>query len=459
VDADTTPTTTTITAPSETLTFPPGFRWGVATASYQYEGGCDNSQWRAWEKTGHIKSGDVAGSACDWWRNAERDFDLAQQLGLNALRLSVEWSRLEPRPGEWDAAAFARYREMLQGLRGRGIEPMVTLHHFSNPIWFEERGGFLAPSAVDIFARFVGRVIEELGDVCDLWCTINEPNVYSVAGYLIGEWPPGSHGKVRSAYAIQATLARAHAAAYKVIHQRQPNARVGWVQNYNIFAPATTSALDHLVAGAQDAAYNDFFPRAVLTGRAVFPFSVFAGGLRAVHGTCDFIGVNIYYREHVAFDLRYGQELFGRRFRPEGSPRGDPGINNFFGELYPQGILEVARRLAVFGKPIYVTEHGVADRTDRIRPWVIEQGLHSVHTALREGLDVRGYYHWSLVDNFEWAEGWTARFGLAALDLATQERTLRPSGHFYSAVASANALTPAMTRQYVRDPDSDSTTN
>jgi beta-glucosidase len=455
VDAETAPTATT----TETLTFPAGFRWGVATASYQYEGGCENSQWYTWEKAGHIKSGDVAGIACDWWRHAERDFDLAQQLGLNALRLSVEWSRLEPRPGEWDETAFARYREMLQGLRARGIEPMVTLHHFSNPIWFEERGGFLAPSAMDVFARFVGRVIEELGDLCDLWCTINEPNVYSVAGYLIGEWPPGRHGEVRAAFALQATLARAHAAAYEVIHQQQPHARVGWAQNFNIFAPATNSRLDRLVAGAQDAAYNDFFPRAVLTGRAAFPFSIVAGSLRAVRGTCDFVGINLYYREHVSFDLRYGRELFGRRSRPDGAPRGDTSANDFFGELYPQGILDVARRLAVFGKPLYVTEHGVGDRNDRVRPWLIEQGVRSVHAALREGLDLRGYYHWSLVDNFEWAEGWQQRFGLAALDLATQERTLRPSGHFYSAIASANALAPSMIRQFVTDPASTSPTS
>ncbi|HEY1389952.1 MAG TPA: family 1 glycosylhydrolase [Ktedonobacterales bacterium] len=442
---------TIATPDSETLTFPPGFRWGVATASYQYEGDCENSQWRAWEKASGIANGDVAGIACDWWRHAERDFDLAQQLGLNALRLSVEWSRLEPRSGEWDAAAFARYREMLQGLRARGIEPMVTLHHFSNPLWFEEMGAFLAPSALDLFTRFVARVVDELGDLCDLWCTINEPNVYSVVGYLLGIWPPGRTGDARNTYKVQAMLAHAHAAAYRAIHQRQPTARVGWAQNFNILDPATNSPLDRLVAGIQDAAYNDFFPRAVLTGRAVFPLNLFAGNLRDVRGTCDFLGINLYYRERVAFSLRHTGQLFGRRFVPKGVPRGDPGLNDFFGEVYPDGIRRVAERLGVFGKPIYITEHGVADRADRIRPWVIEQGARNVHAAIQKGLDIRGYYHWSLIDNFEWAEGWHSRFGLAALDLATQERALRPSGQFYSAIATANALTPDMARQFVAD--------
>lgn len=450
MDAETTEIATAIA--TDTLTFPPEFRWGVATASYQYEGNCENSQWYAWEQSGHLKSGDSAGIACDWWNNAERDFDLAQQLGLNALRLSLEWSRLEPRPNEWDAAAFARYREMLQGLRARNIEPMVTLHHFSNPIWFEERGAFLAPDAVAIFTRFVARVVDELGDLCDFWCTINEPNVYSVVGYLLGVWPPGQQGNVRAAFTVQATLARAHAAAYHTIHQRQSHARVGWTQNFNLLDPATSSPLDRFIARAQDSAYNDFFPRIVLTGSAPFPFRLFVGNLRAVRGTCDFLGVNIYYRERVAFDLRRPSEFFGRRFTPEGVPRGDTGVNDFFGEVYPASILRVAQRLAAFGKPMYITEHGVADQSDRIRPWVIEQGARNVHAAIQQGLDVRGYYHWSLVDNFEWADGWRMRFGLAALDSATQERTLRPSARFYSAIASANALTPDMVRQYVADP-------
>jgi beta-glucosidase len=328
---------------------------------------------------------------------------------------------------------------------------MITLHHFSNPLWFEEMGAFLAPSALDLFTRFVARVVEELGDLCDLWCTINEPNVYSVVGYLLGIWPPGHKGDARNTFRVQATLARAHAAAYRAIHQRQPTARVGWAQNFNILDPATNSPLDRLVAGIQDAAYNDFFPRAVLTARAVFPLNLFAGNLSDVRGTCDFLGINLYYRERVAFSLRHASQIFGRRFVPKGVPRGDPGLNDFFGEVYPDGIRRVAERLGVFGKPIYITEHGVADRTDRIRPWVVEQGARNVYAAIQQGLDVRGYYHWSLVDNFEWAEGWHSRFGLAALDLTTQERTLRPSGQFYSAIATANALTPEMVRQFVVD--------
>ena len=439
--------------PASPLTFPAGFRWGVATAAHQYEGGNVNNNWYAWERAGHIVTGDTCGLACDWWDHAERDFDFAQQLGLNALRLSVEWSRIEPRPGEWNAPALERYRRMLSGLRERGIEPLVTLHHFTNPLWLEERGAFLDPATVDLFVRYVTRAVEALGDLCDFWCTINEPNIYSAFGYQLGNWPPGRTGDIRAAARVQANMARAHAAAYRAIHRLRPDARVGWSQHYNLLDPADPRApLDRLVAGVQDAVFNDFFPRAVLTGAAVFPLSLLVGNLSEVLGTCDYVGINTYYRDLVAFDPRRPLELFGRRFGRPGSPHGDAGVELITGEIYPAGIARLAARAAAFGKPIYVTENGVADASDRLRPWLLAAAARALHEAISAGHDVRGYYHWSLVDNFEWAEGWKLRFGLAALDVATQKRTPRPSAALYSAIAHANALTPEMLEEYISGP-------
>jgi len=201
----------------------------------------------------------------------------------------------------------------------------------------------------------------------------------------------------------------------------------------------------------QDAGFNDFFPRAVLTGRAAFPFSLFAGDLSAVKGTCDYVGINVYARDLVAFDLRFPTTLFGRRFAAPGAPRGDGGMDSIYGEIYPVGIARVARRVAAFGKPIYVTENGVADATDRLRPWLLASALRAMFDALAGGIDLRGYFHWSLVDNFEWDEGWGTRFGLVALDEKTQQRTMRASGALYSAIAHANALTPDMLLQYAPD--------
>jgi beta-glucosidase len=440
---------------SERLGFPDGFLWGVATAAHQYEGGNTNNQWYAWEQAGHIHTGEHASDACDWWRDegegghAEHDFDRAAAMGLNALRLSVEWSRVEPRPGEWDDAALARYRRMLRALRDRGIEPMVTLHHFTDPLWFAERGAFLAPDAVQTFTRYATHAAEALGDLCDLWCTINEPNVYAVIGYHVGIFPPGKQGDMRSALRVLGALARAHAAVYRAIHRLQPQARVGWAQNYEIFDPARSrSPLDRLSAAVLDAGYNDVFPRAVRSGDAALPFRRAVGNLRTVRDTADYLGINLYYRDLVRFDPRNPRELFARRSVAPGAPRSDQPAAGSWGEVYPQAIARVARRLAPLRKPIYVTESGVADHDDHLRPWLLATAIRAMYDVLAEGIDLRGYFHWSLVDNFEWAEGWSTRFGLVALDPVTQERTPRPSAELYAQLARANALTPAMLRPF-----------
>ena len=377
------------------LAFPEGFLWGVATSSHQYEGNNTNNQWHQWEQSGHIRTGEQAGLACDWWEHAERDFDLAQKMGLNALRLSLEWSRIEPRPGEWDTHALARYRQMLVGLRERGIEPLVTLHHFTNPLWLEARGAFLAADAAALFARYTTKVAETLGDLCDFWCTINEPNVYAIVGYQLGDFPPGRHGAIALVVRALANLARAHAAAYRAIHAVQPGARVGWAQNYNVFDAANPKAtLDRWVTRTQDSIFNELFPDAVGFGRMRFPAGLLAGNLRAVRGTCDYVGINVYYRDLVRFDLTNPLEVFGRRSVPPDAPRGDPGLDAPGGAIYPQGIARMAQRAAALGKPIYVTESGVADATDRLRPWVIAQAVRAAHAARAEGVDLRGYFHW-----------------------------------------------------------------
>jgi beta-glucosidase len=172
------------------LKFPDGFLWGAATAAHQNEGMNVNNDFWAWEQAGnHTADGTVSGLACDWWNRAEEDFDRAAALGLNTLRLSVEWSRVEPEPGRWNAAALGRYRDMLQGLSRRGLKPMVTLHHFTNPRWLSERGGWLLPEVVPAFARYAAYVVSVLGDLCDTWCTLNEPGIYAAFAYILGRWP------------------------------------------------------------------------------------------------------------------------------------------------------------------------------------------------------------------------------------------------------------------------------
>jgi beta-glucosidase len=435
------------------LGFPPGFLWGVSTASHQVEGNTDN-QWSAWERAGKIKSGDASGLACDWWHNAERDFDLARQLGLNALRLSLEWSRIEPQPGQWDQRALDRYRQMLSGLHARGLRPLVCLHHFTHPVWLEQAGGFLSPTAAQRFEAFAARVVEALGDLCQTWLTFNEPNVYAGLGYVVGEFPPGRKRDLPAAVHVLARMGEAHARAYHAIHALQPSAQVGFAHNYLVLQSAgRIPLLDAWVASLQSRLFNDAFPHLLQHGQLPLPFGLLDARLPAsLRGALDFIGLNVYSRMRVAFDPRYPGSLFGRDFVPKDAPQGDPCVEAPYGEAYPGAIAQAIRAAAGLKKPIYIVENGVPDASDRIRPWLLVNALRELHGALAEGHDVRGYFHWTLTDNFEWTQGWRLRFGLIELDPATQQRSLRPSATLYSNIVRANSVPRELLTRYSSPP-------
>ena len=425
--------------PETTIRFPPHFRWGVATAAHQVEGNNDNNDWWDWEQQpGRIKDGSRSGLACNWWADAEEDLDRAAGMGLNALRLSVEWSRIEPRPGEFSAQALERYAQILRGLRERGLEPMVTLHHFTSPRWLAERGGWENPETVGLFARFTGRVVEALGPYCDLWCTVNEPNVYAYSGYMEGHFPPGKSDFGMAMHVLRQML-RGHAAAYREIHRLQPQARVGLAHNMRVFDPLRSlSPLDRLAAWLPARAFNETILNALARGRWTLPLG--RGSAREVQGTLDWIGLNYYTRDHIAFDRRRWQSLFARQMHAPDVEL----LDGNYGEFYPPGMYRFLVRLSRMGLPIYVTENGIPDDDDDQRPRYIVTHLQQVARAIRDGAPVRGYYHWTLVDNFEWAEGWTLRFGLIALNVETQERTPRKSAGLYAAIARSGTLTPEM---------------
>jgi beta-glucosidase len=420
--------------------FPPGFLWGTATAAHQVEGQNTNNQWWEWEQQpGHIWRGDRSADACGWWRNAEADFDRAAALGQNAHRMSIEWSRIEPREGVFDDAALGRYREMLQALRARGMTPMVTLHHFTNPLWLEAQGGWLNPATPQRFARFAARAVAALGDLCDLWCTINEPLIYATQSFLLGLFPPG-RASIDQTMRVAATMLRGHVAAAAAIRGVNPALRIGIVHHVRLFDPATPAARDVAVAANWDYLFNGIILNALRTGRILPPL----GSGRVLPGlreSCDFFGLNYYTRERVAFDPRAPGLLFGRRFTPPDVEQSDIGFEGkTYGEIYPGGLYRALRRVARLGRPIYITETGIPDADDDQRPRFLLSHLGAAHRAIQEGVDLRGVFLWTLVDNFEWVEGWGLRFGLYALDERTQERRLRPSGALYAAIARANAI-------------------
>ena len=428
------------------MEFCKGFLWGVSTAAHQVEGNSQN-QWSDWEAAGRIRSGDACGSACDWWNNAERDFDLARNMGLNAMRFSVDWSRIEPHEGEWDLAALRRYREMLDGLVERGICPMICLHHFTHPRWFEQKGAFLSPDAPELFERFTRRVVGALGEHCNRWLTFNEPNVYSAMGYVLGEFPPGRSGDIAASIEVVSAMARSHLRAYRAIHELQPHAEVGWAHHYVALEPVRRGP-DRWIASLVNELFNESFLRLMQYGKLPFPLSVLDGNAGDVKGSCDFVGLNVYSRFHVAFDLRHAAQAFARLFVPPHVPQGDSAWERPYGEAYPLALRRAVERAKGLGKPVYILENGVPDAQDRIRPWLIVNAVRELHQLIAEGHDVRGYFHWTLTDNFEWTEGWHLRFGLVALDTVTQERTMRNSGRLYSEIARRNGISQEMIAEY-----------
>jgi beta-glucosidase len=431
-----------------TIHFPRGFLWGAATSSHQVEGNQTNNNWSAWEQQpGRIIHGHQSGLACDWWNGRWReDFDRAANSNHNTHRFSIEWSRVQPSPDHWDEDALDRYLEMLRGLQERGLTSMITLHHFTNPLWLEEQGGWENPEVADFFEKYVRRVVETLKEYNNLWITINEPNVYGVEGYMHGTFPPGKRDPL-STIKVFGNLLRAHAMAYHAIHSLQPNAQVGIAINYRSLKAAKTWFLpDRWVVDRMAWIFNEAIPRALQSGVLRLPFNLPFAAQRIPHarGTQDYLGINYYTRDYVKFDLRAAGELFGRRFFRPGVELSDTG----FLANEPEGIFEAIRWGRRFNLPMWITENGVENAEDRLRPRYIAEHIHQMWRAVNFNYYVKGYFHWTLVDNFEWERGWTQRFGLWELDVNTQGRRKRPSADLYAEICRENGLSADMVARY-----------
>ena len=401
-----------------------------------------NNQWWDWEQQpGRIWNGDRSGAACGWWEDATVDLDRAAALGQNAHRMSIEWSRIEPEDGRFDDAAIERYREILLAMRARGLEPMVTLHHFTNPRWLEAQGAWLNGATPRRFARYVDYAVQALGDLCGLWCTINEAAIYAGLSYGSGTWPPGRSNPLL-ARRVLVNMLHGHALGAAAIHALGPRHQVGLVHNFHLFDPATPAPQDLAVASVFDYLNNQIILHALRTGRILPPFGNELREVPYLRESSDFFGLNYYTRSRVSFISRTPRWVFGRTFTPTDVEQSDVGGDEkTYGELYPHGIYRALRRIHHrLGLPIYVTETGLPDHDDDQRPRFLLNHLAEIHHAIRDGVDVRGVFVWSLLDNFEWAHGWGLRFGLYAFDERTGERRLRPSAALYAAFARANAI-------------------
>lgn len=383
------------------LKFPDGFLWGASTAAYQVEGGIENVDWAQAGREGKVPP---AGRAADFYNRFESDFDIAVSLGMNAQRFSIEWARIEPEEGKFDEREVEHYRAVFAALKARGLTPIPNLWHFTLPLWFSERGGFLHEKAPEVFARYCRFIIERLGNEADLWLTHNEPMVYSGKGYWEGVWPPFLKSPVRHLRVIPA-IAAAHRAAYTAMKAARPQIQVG-IAKHNIFFESNANPFNIVVYVFVDWFWNHRF-------------------LRLIAGYQDFIGLNHYH--HRKFGATAGEQ--------KSATRSDMGW-----EVHPTSLYHCLVGLKRYGLAIYVSEHGLADAADSRRAEFIRNAARSLHRAISEGVPVKGYLHWSLLDNYEWTSGFTQRFGLVEVDYATQARRIRKSAYVYKQICERNAL-------------------
>lgn len=399
------------------------FYFGAATSSHQVEGN-NHNDWSEWEEKNAVglareaeaKRKDptfakitlelvdhhnyVSGAACDHYHRFREDFDMAKSLGHNAHRFSIEWSRIEPKKGEFNEEAIGHYREVIKALKERGLEPFVTLYHWTVPLWFRDEGGWLSRRSPAHFERYVQKIAESYKDLgVKFWITLNEPEVYASHAYLKGEWPPQKRSLLRY-ITVTCYLARAHKKAYRVIKKYMSSAEVGIAKNNIYFEAVWWNPVAWLLKLFADYFWNYYFLNRIMRYQ-------------------DFIGLNYYFHNRISW-------WFGRNK--------NKSVTDIGWEIYPEGLYYVLRGLRWYRQPIYITENGLADRDDEKRARFLQDHIAVARKAMNDGVDVRGYLHWSLIDNFEWSKGFAPRFGLIAIDYKTLERHIRPSALEYKKI-------------------------
>jgi beta-glucosidase len=442
------------------ITFPAGFQWGVATSSYQIEGspledGACPSIWHEFaHKRGRIRDGSTGDVASDHYHRWAEDIQIMKGLGLGAYRFSIAWPRIFPAPGSLNQKGIDFYSRIVDGLLSAGITPYATLFHWDEPSWLERAGGFVERSSIDRFLEYGAAVMERLGDRVKNWITLNEPSLFSFFGYGTGEFAPGRKRDLRAVYHVAHHLLLAHARMVEAFPSLVKNGRIGiahhfvWVSAKNPPGPRDAEA-----AAFMDDAANRFFmdplffgryPQRVVSRLRRFLPKSFEKDLSEMAGKRgDFFGLNYYTRNEYRYALlqpyMHAREVIDPRL-----PR------SAMWEIYPAGMGKSLIRLRdEYGNPpCFITENGfpLVERAgrdpldDRERIDYLSSHLAEVGKAIADGVDCRGYFHWTLMDNWEWGKGFEMRFGLVRTDFANQKRTWKASASWYRELAHANAL-------------------
>ncbi|RKY35169.1 MAG: glycoside hydrolase family 1 protein [Candidatus Omnitrophota bacterium] len=400
------------------------FLWGAATSAHQVEGNNNNSDWRQWEQNGKVKQ--CSAKAANQYQLYAQDFALAKKLNHNAHRLSIEWSRIEPKSGEFSLNEISHYKKVIINLKEKKITPLITLHHFTNPIWFANIGGWLNKNSPQLFSNYVRRVAQDLAEEVDFWITINEPGVLCYHSYMLGLWPPGMKSLKKTQKALK-NLLSAHILAYKTIKTIYKNKGL---------APPLISIAKHLQAFHPCPNSNLFLNKiSVFLRNKYFNY----GPINFLNRkkTLDFIGINYYTMNFIKFCGFKNNGILGEEC--DCSEHSKNFKKNSLGwKIYPKGIFEILQKLKKYNLPLIITENGICTDDDKLRSAYIEAHVKQIVKAIKTGINVKGYFYWSLIDNFEWHEGFAPRFGLIKVDYQTFKRYIRPSAFLLSKLINEN---------------------
>ena len=403
------------------IQFPDDFYWGAATSAYQVEGDNTNADWWQWEKR---VGKEPSGAACRHYEFFRQDFDLAKELNHNAHRISVEWSRTEPEKGKFSSEALEHYKNVILSLKERGIEPVVTLHHFTNPVWFADLGGWLNKDAVKYFLRFTDKIVDALSENVRFWVTVNESNVYVYYSYIKGDWPPQERSLLK-ARRVEGNLLAAHIKAYRLIHDiyRRKNldpVYVSIARNLQAFVPCAPTLRNKLGVYLRNRCFNLGFL-----------------GRLARRNLLDFIGINYYSRQLVDVEGWGFNNLMSDVCNKDHDPRRK---NSMGWDIYPEGLYNLLLGLKKYDLPVFILENGICTADDNLRWEFIVEHLKSINRAMAQGVEVLGYIYWSLMDNFEWDKGFGPRFGLIEIDYSNYKRTVRESARRFAQICKTGVL-------------------
>jgi beta-glucosidase len=416
----------------DSISFPPTFLWGCADSAFQTEGSqvfdrTVQNSWTDYEIKSKRQLEDLVGKGCNRWDTFKEDISLIATLGMTAYRFSIEWSKIEPREGFFDQSVLDHYDTLIDEIISQGIKPFITLFHHTLPLWFAQRGGFEKKENIRYFVRYANYIFDRLHTKILFWIILNEPIGYAIEAYFRGNYPPCKK-KLKLAGKVARNMMKAHVLIAQEYKYKNSSIKVGIAHIIQLLDPYHTwNPLEKIVSSFFDTVVNKSLIRFFKTGNFCWPLCLKYYNINAPN-SLDFIGINYYTHTLIKHSWPLTLKTATRSFEPRLNTLHKGFMQK---SIYAEGLYRAIKRASCLSIPIYVTENGVDTIDDQMREEYLKKHFYAMYRARMEGYDIRGYFYWTLVDCFSWNKGYSAHYGIFAVDPHTQQRVLRPAYHYF----------------------------